>query len=77
MSAKAVCSWGNGPDVSVIVSRNSASGFDWTPYIADAGCFGLTIAEALILAEELKKAAAQAVEDKMMGVPYFKRQDSR
>ena len=68
MSVRAECTWGEGPDVLVVVERANVSGYNWTPYdpeitvlgAKDAGSFGLTINEALALAAQLVQSAVAA-----------------
>lgn len=62
MSAWAICTWGDGPDVLVSVSRENTSGFGWVSYQFSAaiGSFGLTVAEARKLAAELLVAVERA-----------------
>lgn len=63
--ARAECTWGEGPDVLVIVpSPGSAkNGWGWSahaPSSGDAGSFGCTAQEARALAAELIAAADHA-----------------
>ena len=62
--ARASCTWGEGPDVLVVVNRprNVENGWGWVAY-PDSGCFGhagsfgLTAAEARVLAAQLLAGA--------------------
>ena len=65
MSARAECTWGDGPDVLVIVERANTSGHNWMPYelardLENEGSFGLTVNEALALAAQLVQSAVTA-----------------
>ena len=64
MSAHVECTWGDGPDVLVLVSRpHEGDRFPWLehdPNSPSAGSFGLTAPEALALAARLVQAAVEA-----------------
>ena len=61
--ARAECAWGEGPDVLVVVYRETGAGHGWVeykPHDPQAGSFGLTVSEALALAAHLVQAAVEA-----------------
>lgn len=63
--ATAECTWGDGPDVLVSISRESRSGYGLVTYTESEsaehqGSFGLTSREARALAGSLKRAADRA-----------------
>ena len=64
MSAKATCTWGDGPDVMISVMKTNKSGFDYVDVsdktVDTKGSFGLTADEAIELAKELIDAAVLA-----------------
>jgi hypothetical protein len=65
MSAVALCTWGMGPDVLVLVAKINTSGYPWVPSapmdaVCDAGSFGLTVQESRMLAAQLITAADRA-----------------
>lgn len=62
--ADATCTWGEGPDVMVVIRRENITGFGLSCYKkhkTDAGSFGLTAKEAIKLARRLVEAAADAI----------------
>lgn len=69
MSAKAECTWGEGPDVLMTVSLKNA----WVALDPpDAGSFGLTGAEARRLAAELLVSAERVEEYERSYAEYCK-----
>lgn len=62
MSAKAECTWGDGPDVLVVVAGINISGFSLSQHANGDHSFGLTSDEAKHLAAQLLTSAERADE---------------